>query len=112
MRAEAAQSWRAMFARAVEDWHWVIVGGGASRPRSLLGPALVHAGLRAQPARDDSLAALLTNLNSPPEYCSLGVTPVGGDQDPSFLASQIPMAMEMRHWYGVDAIGADDIVRA
>src|SRR6185295_11458283 len=29
VRAESAISWRAVFNRAVEDWHWVIVGGGA-----------------------------------------------------------------------------------
>lgn len=29
VRAESALSWRAMLNRAVEDWHWAIVGGGA-----------------------------------------------------------------------------------
>ena len=29
VRAESALSWRAMLSRAVEDWHWAIVGGGA-----------------------------------------------------------------------------------
>jgi hypothetical protein len=28
-RAESYFSWRAEFSRAVEDWHWAIVGGGA-----------------------------------------------------------------------------------
>jgi anti-sigma factor RsiW len=29
VRAESAMSWRAGLRRASEDWHWVIVGGGA-----------------------------------------------------------------------------------
>src|SRR4029450_8852839 len=28
-RAESYFSWRAGLSRAVDDWHWVIVGGGA-----------------------------------------------------------------------------------
>ncbi len=32
--AESAQSWRTMFAHATEDWHWMMVGGGAVAARS------------------------------------------------------------------------------
>src|SRR5262245_61519638 len=28
VRAEQAQSWRAMLQRSLEDWHWVLVGAG------------------------------------------------------------------------------------
>ena len=29
VRAEAAQSWRGVFSRAIEDWHWAVVGLGS-----------------------------------------------------------------------------------
>lgn len=65
--AESALSWRALFDRAVEDWHWVIVGGGslaATFVSTLLCSALLLFG--PAPERSDSLSALVSNLASSP----------------------------------------------
>jgi hypothetical protein len=76
VRAERAQSWRAMFERAVGDWHWVVVGAGSVLATTittsvvwlvlLFGPA---------PVREDSLAALLNNLSTSPGSMFLVVSP-------------------------------------
>jgi hypothetical protein len=60
--AERAQSWRAVFQRAVEDWHWFFVGFG-SVAASFVSVAFVSAVLHFGPApqRDDSVSALLSN---------------------------------------------------
>jgi anti-sigma factor (TIGR02949 family) len=67
VRAESSLSWRAMFGRAVEDWQWVIVGGGAvalTFVSTVLCTGLVLVGTVAP--REDSLSALVTNLKSSP----------------------------------------------
>ena len=76
VRAEGAQSWRAMFERAVGDWHWVVVGAGSILATTLttsivwlvlwFGPA---------PVREDSLAALIDNLTTSPGNMFLVVSP-------------------------------------
>jgi hypothetical protein len=76
VRAERAQSWRAMFERAVGDWHWVVVGAGSVLATTIttsvvwlvlwFGPA---------PERADSLAALLNNLSTSPGSMFLIVSP-------------------------------------
>jgi hypothetical protein len=60
--AERAQSWKALFGRAVEDWHWFMVGFG-SVAASFFSVALVSAVLHFGPApeREDSVSALLSN---------------------------------------------------
>jgi len=60
--AERAQSWKAMFGRAVEDWHWFLVGFG-SVTAAFISITLVSAMLHFGPApeREDSVAALLSN---------------------------------------------------
>jgi hypothetical protein len=60
--AERAQSWRALFSRAVEDWHWFLVGFG-SVTAAFISIAFVSAVLHFGPApeRQDSVAALLSN---------------------------------------------------
>ena len=67
VRAESDFSWRAMFARSVEDWHYVIVGGGAvcaTFLSMLLCSAIL---LFGTPVRDaDSLSALGTSLRNSP----------------------------------------------
>lgn len=62
VRAEQAQSWRAMFREAREDWHWVLIGGG-SLVATLVVTAVVSAVLTfgPKPQRDDSLAAIVAS---------------------------------------------------
>jgi anti-sigma factor RsiW len=64
IRAERAQSWRALLERAVDGWHWFLVGGGscsAAAMSILFVSALLQFG--PAPERDDSLSALLQNRN-------------------------------------------------
>jgi hypothetical protein len=84
-RAEAAQSWRAVFQRAREDWHWVIVGAGSVAATFFCTVAL-SALLAFGPssARDDSLAAMMSNLDSPAGMLFLYATP-DGTNDPLLL---------------------------
>lgn len=65
--AEAAQSWRAVFDRAIEDWHWIIVGGG-SVAATFVSMLLVTAMLLFGPApkQQDSLAGLMSSLETHP----------------------------------------------
>lgn len=65
--AEAAQSWRAVFDRAVEDWHWIIVGGGsvaATFVSMLLVTTLLLFG--PAPVQQNSLAGLMSSLETHP----------------------------------------------
>jgi hypothetical protein len=78
VRAEFALSWRAMFDRAVEDWHWVIVGGGsvaATFVSTLVCSALLLFG--PAPERSDSLSALVNNLGASPGSMYAEVTRPG-----------------------------------
>ena len=80
--AERAQSWKALFGRAVEDWHWFMVGFG-SVAASFFSVALVSAMLHFGPApeREDSVSALLSNrdwqvLNSPSGSLYVWASPI------------------------------------
>ena len=67
VRAEAAQSWRAVVDRGFDDWHWIIVGGGsvaATFVSMLFATALVFFG--PSPVRPDSLAGLMSSLETHP----------------------------------------------
>ena len=67
VRAESDFSWRALFSRAVEDWHYVIVGGGAvcaTFLSMLLCSAILLFGTPVRNA--DSLSALGTSLRNSP----------------------------------------------
>ena len=67
VRAESSLSWRAVFNRAVEDWHYVIVGGGALAATfvsTLICSAVIILGTTARSG--DSLSAMGTNLKSSP----------------------------------------------
>ena len=81
VRAESYFSWRSGLTRAVEDWHWVIVGGGAVTATflaMLFCSALLVFGT-AQPD-GDSLSALGANLRSSPGSLYAEVSRQGGDQ--------------------------------
>ena len=78
VRAESAQSWRAMFGRAVEDWHWAIVGGGAVSATfvsALFCSALLVFGTVAP--RAGSLSALGTSLRESPGAMYAEVSRIG-----------------------------------
>ena len=65
-------------ARAFDDWHWAIVGGGslgATFVSTLL--LSVMLALRAGARRGDSLSALLTNLGSPAGALFVCASPTG-----------------------------------
>ena len=79
IRAESALSWRAMFSRAVEDWHWAIVGGGAVSATfvsALFCSALLVFGTVAP--RAGSLSALGTSLRQSPGVLYAEVSRAGG----------------------------------
>jgi hypothetical protein len=86
VRAEQAQSWRAVFERAIEDWHWAIVGVGsvsAAFVSVMAVSALFWFG--PAPAREDSLAALINNLDTSAGTLLVVATPVGRDQNPMLM---------------------------
>lgn len=81
VRAESALSWRAMLNRAVEDWHWAIVGGGAvsaTFASALFCSALLVFGTAAPQA--DSLSAIGTRLLESPGVMYAEVVPEGPGQ--------------------------------
>jgi Putative zinc-finger len=86
IRAEQAQSLWATIVRGVEDWHWVLVGVGsvaAAIASALIVMLLVQFGPAKQ--RDDSLAALFKNLNTPAGPLYVWATPVGDNKDPMVM---------------------------
>ena len=85
-RAEAAQSWRAVFARAIEDWHWAVVGLGSISATSttlLFVSMLLTFG--PAPPSTESLAALMNNLRRPAGTVILMATPIGHDQEATLM---------------------------
>jgi hypothetical protein len=66
VRAEAAQSWRVRLSRAVDDCRWLLVATGSALG-TVTTTLFVSAVLTFGPApeREDSLAALLSNLSTP-----------------------------------------------
>jgi Putative zinc-finger len=85
-RAEQAQSLWATLSRGVEDWHWVLVGVGsvaAACASALLVILLVQFGPIQQ--RDDSLAALFKNMDTPAGPLYVWATPVGDSKDPMLM---------------------------
>jgi hypothetical protein len=82
VRAEAAQSWRATFRRACEDWHWALVGSGSVTATFVLMLSFSAAlTFGVKPARDDSLSALISNLNSSAGFLFVVATPTGAQDD-------------------------------
>lgn len=86
VRAEESQSWRMLLRRGVEDWHWALVGGGAFSAAVV--SVLVAAAICAfgpRPEREDSLAALLNNLQATNGTLFMIATPIGPDQVPILM---------------------------
>lgn len=80
--AEEAQSWRGVIRRGVDDWHWVIVGGGSVAATFM---SVVFAGalllFGPVPVREDSLSALITNLGVPAGRLLIEATQAGAPKD-------------------------------
>jgi putative zinc finger protein len=85
-RAEEAQSLRAMLARALEDWHWAVVGFGsiAATSASLFFVSMLLTFGPAPPS-PESLAALMNNLRRPAGTVILMATPIGHDQEATLM---------------------------
>lgn len=82
VRAESYFSWRAAAGRAVEDWHWVIVGGGAVAATfvsMLFCSALFLFGATAP--EQGSLASLGTNLLNSSGSLYAEVSQPGGNRE-------------------------------
>ena len=79
-RAESYFSWRSALGRAVEDWHWVIVGGGAvtSTFLAMLVCSLVLLFSTATP-NAASLSSLGISLSASPGSLYAEVSQKGGD---------------------------------
>lgn len=87
VRAERAQSWHGFVERFMDDWHYAIVGAGAVAA-AFISIAFVSVMLEFGPAptRDDSLAALIANLNSPAGTLFVEATPISGkDRNPMLM---------------------------
>jgi hypothetical protein len=102
VRAERAQSWRGFLDRLVDDWHYAIVGAGAVTAAFVsIGLVSVMLEFGPKPERDDSLAALITNLNSPAGTLFVEATPISGKDRESMLMQ-----------VGNDLLEADDATSA
>jgi anti-sigma factor RsiW len=107
--AEAAQSWRAMFGRAVDDWHWVIVGGGsvaATFVSMLLVTALLFFG--PAPMQQNSLAGLMSSLETHPGTLLVEV----GDSRDTRLLQVATGAASVRVMPAMLGISEQDLVSA
>ena len=84
--AEAAQSWRALFARAVDGWHWAAVGAG-SVAATFVTAVIVGSALwmGKTPERTDSLAALMDNLQGSPGSLWVEAKRSGIDSQPGLF---------------------------
>ena len=99
VRAESAISWRAMFSRAFEDWHWAIVGGGAVSATfvsALFCSALLVFGTAAPKA--DSLSALGTRLRESPGVMYAEVWREGSAR-PEFMLVQLATSAALSEPY-------------
>jgi hypothetical protein len=94
VRAESALSWRAMLNRAVEDWHWAIVGGGAvsaTFASALFCSALLVFGTATPQA--DSLSAMGSRLLESPGVMYAEVA-VEGPGRPDLMLVQLATSAE------------------
>ena len=86
VQAERAESWRGFADRLVDGWHYAIVGLG-SVAAAFVSIAVVSVMLEfgPTPERDDSLAALIANLNSPAGTLFVEASPLTGRDQHSML---------------------------
>jgi hypothetical protein len=104
VRAEEQQSWTALLGRALDDFHWAVVGAGsmaAAVASALAVCAMLQVGI---PERGDSLAAMLNSLSSP----------VGSDENPLFMdfeerTGTNPHTLVQRHQQ-LPSLGQVDVV--
>ena len=86
VRAESAQSWRALFDRAFDDWHWTLVGAGSVASTFLTTTFLsMILAFGPAPKSEDSLAALISNLGSPAGMLFVYAAPSGNNGDSVLL---------------------------
>lgn len=86
VRAESAQSWRAVFDRAFDDWHWTLVGAGSVASTFLTTTFLsMILAFGPAPRSEDSLSALISNLGSPAGMLFVYVAPSGDNGDSVLL---------------------------
>lgn len=76
--AERSLSWRGTWERAVDGWHWAIVGGG-SLAATVLSTSLLSFMLAfgAAPHREDSLSAMADNMSESSGFLFVYASPVG-----------------------------------
>jgi hypothetical protein len=86
-RAEASQSWSAVYRRATGDWHWALTGfGSLSAAIASLVIVAIVCSVNPHAERDDSLAAMLKQLEQPATgMLFIMATPVGRDQAPMLM---------------------------
>lgn len=75
--AERSMSWLATWERAIDGWHWVIVGGG-SVAATFISTSLLSVILAfGAPHREDSLSAMVDNLSAPAGFLFVYASPAG-----------------------------------
>jgi hypothetical protein len=85
VRAEQAQSWRALMRRATGDWHYALTGAGALAA-AVMSIVFLSAICRVVPGRGgDSLALVLEKLERPAGQLFIRATPVGPHQVPMWM---------------------------
>jgi anti-sigma factor RsiW len=86
-RAEESQSWGALARRAFDDWHWALTAAGALGSAAFsLAVVWALCTFGPQPAREDSLAALISTLQAPAAgHLWILATPVGKDESPIMM---------------------------
>lgn len=111
VRAEDHESWRALFERATDDLHWVIVGVGsvaAAFISALIVSAVVQSGVGT---RADSLAAILNTLaTAPPALGRATVVPAsfGASAADNSMFVSLAEVNDDGHVMRLDALSALD----
>ena len=86
VRAEESQSWTGWLREGVADWRWpMIAAGSLSAAMVSVVIAATVCALSTEPEREDSLAAMLNNLQVPAGRLLVIATPVGSDQAPILM---------------------------
>lgn len=75
IRAEEHESWRGMFQRATDDFHWVVVGAGSIGAAFLTALSVSVVMNSSVEQRADSLASVLNTAASPPQLRAVTIMP-------------------------------------